>query len=60
MIFLMRIGIWHERKGKPSISIEPWDAGRFGSKKWDSNKYLERVEELSENSWFTVIKMQTY
>ena len=45
---LMEIWERHEREGKPSISIEPWDAGRFGSKKWDSNKYLERVEELSE------------
>ena len=45
---LMEIWERHERKSKPSISIEPWDAGRLGSKKWDSNKYLERVEELSE------------
>ncbi|MEE3015349.1 MAG: LLM class F420-dependent oxidoreductase [Actinomycetota bacterium] len=45
---LMEIWELHGRKGKPFISIEPWDAGQPGSKKWDSNKYLERLEELSE------------
>ena len=43
-----RYGNGMKEKGKPSISIEPWDAGQLGSKKWDSNKYLERLEELSE------------
>ena len=45
---LMEIWEQYGKKGKPCISIEPWDAGRFGSKKWDSQKYLERIEELSE------------
>ncbi len=45
---LMEIWERYGNKGKPCISIEPWDAGRFGSEKWDSQKYLERVEELSE------------
>ncbi|MEG3586187.1 MAG: TIGR03619 family F420-dependent LLM class oxidoreductase [Actinomycetota bacterium] len=42
--------VWEKygRKGNPCISIEPWDAGRFGSEKWNSQKYLERKEELSE------------
>ena len=38
----------HGRKGKPFISIEPWDAGRFGSKNWEPQKYLERIQEMSE------------
>ena len=29
---LMEVWERHERKGKPSISIEPWDAGRIGQK----------------------------
>ena len=45
---LMEIWEQYGRKGKPHISIEPWDAGRFGSEKWNSQKYLERTEELSE------------
>ena len=37
-------------KGKVNrlFLLNPGMLGRLGSKKWDSNKYLERLEELSE------------
>ncbi|MCH1512345.1 MAG: LLM class F420-dependent oxidoreductase [Actinomycetota bacterium] len=38
----------HGRSGKPSIAIEPWDAGRYGAKNWDPETYLERLTQLSE------------
>jgi probable F420-dependent oxidoreductase len=35
------------RSGKPQICIEPWDAGKLGSEKWEPNKYAERIDEFS-------------
>lgn len=42
--------IWEEagRTGTPSIAIEPWDAGRYGSDRWDAVKYRERLATLAE------------
>ncbi len=43
-------GIWesHGRNDKPSIAIEPWDAGRLGTDDWEFHKYQTRLEEFSQ------------
>ena len=32
---------------KPQVCIEPWDAGKLGSEKWEPNKYAERIQEFT-------------
>ncbi len=41
---------WNDagREGDPSITIGPWDAGHFGTKNWDADTYLARIDQLSE------------
>lgn len=41
--------LWDEagRAGTPTIAIEPWDAGRFGTDRWDVAKYRDRLDELA-------------
>lgn len=49
-----RIGMlrdaWSEagRTGEPVIAIEPWDAGRYGTDRFDAGRYRERLAELSD------------
>lgn len=41
---------WDEagRAGDPVIAIEPWDAGRYGTDRFDAVRYRERLAELTE------------
>lgn len=41
-------GLWTEagRAGSPTVAIEPWDAGRYGTSSWDAAKYRDRIAEL--------------
>lgn len=49
-----RIGLlreaWQEagRAGAPVIAMEPWDAGRYGTDRFDAVRYRERLAELAE------------
>lgn len=36
------------RSGKPSIAIEPWGVGRYGTDRWDVGAYRDGLAELAE------------
>ena len=38
----------NNREGKPTIAIGPWDAGHFGTEKWDPETYLTRIQQLTD------------
>jgi probable F420-dependent oxidoreductase len=35
------------RSGTPTIAMEPWDAGRYGTDRFDRTKYRDRLAELA-------------
>lgn len=41
---------WQEagRTGEPVIAMEPWDAGRYGTDRFDAVRYRERLAELAD------------
>ncbi len=41
---------WDEagRTGDPVIAIEPWDAGRYGTDRFDAVRYRDRLAELTD------------